>query len=61
MPHGAESQIKLRTMPHSAEFVWHSTESKKILSAFTVAVKVKVYQKINHKGSCLPHGRTLKF
>jgi hypothetical protein len=26
----------------------HSAESEKILSAFTEAVKVKVYQKISH-------------
>jgi hypothetical protein len=33
----------------------------KILSAFTEAVKVTVFQKIGHRGSCLPHGSKIKF
>jgi hypothetical protein len=32
-----------------------------ILSAFTEAVKVTVYQKIGHMWSCLPHGSKIKF
>jgi hypothetical protein len=35
-------------MPHSAEFFGIAQSRKKILSAFTEAVKVTVYQKISH-------------
>jgi hypothetical protein len=39
----------LRAMPHSAEFFRTAGNRNKILSAFTEAVKVTVFQKIGHR------------
>jgi hypothetical protein len=36
-------------MPNSAGVFWHSADWEKILSAFTEAVKVTVYQKISNR------------
>jgi hypothetical protein len=47
-------------MPHSAEFFGIVQSRKKILSAFTEAIKVTVYQKISHGRSYLPHGSKKK-
>jgi hypothetical protein len=55
--HSAESQIKLflknenrlRAMSHSAEFFRIAGSRNKILSAFTEADKVTVFQKIGHR------------
>jgi hypothetical protein len=43
MLHSAE--LRLGTMPHSMEFFGIARSQNKIISAFTVAVKVTVYQK----------------
>jgi hypothetical protein len=47
MPHGTESE--LFAMRHSEEFFSIVWNRNKILSAFTEAVKVTVYQKIGHR------------
>jgi hypothetical protein len=46
MQHSVESQLP--AMLHSAEFFCIAGSRKKILSAFTEAVKVTVFQKIGH-------------
>jgi hypothetical protein len=48
-------------MLHSAKFFRIEGTRNKILSAFTEAVKVTVFQKIGHRSSCLPHGSKIKF
>jgi hypothetical protein len=45
----------------SGEAISKDQVSTKILSAFTEAVKVTVFQKIGHNLSCLPHGIKKKF
>jgi hypothetical protein len=47
MWHSAESRNS--AMPHSTEFFGIAWSQNKIISAFTEAVKVTVYQKIGHR------------
>jgi hypothetical protein len=57
--HRTESQI--RAMPFSAEFFGIARSRNKILSAFTEAVKVTVFQQISHMRYCLHHGSKIQF
>jgi hypothetical protein len=47
MLHSAE--LRLLAMPHSGEFFRKAGSWNKILSAFTEAIKVMVFQKIGHR------------
>jgi hypothetical protein len=61
--HCAESQINLffnSTLCH-IEFFRIAGSRNQILSAFTEAVKVAVFQKIGHRWSCLSHSSQIKF